>query len=126
MKFEEFNQRFPECKLRVVIHRDTQPKVRKTYCLTGVAPPINIRTFNNTIDAAYTAIVERVLLVKDETCNGMKRPPLPITHHFTKTLDYIVRHFKRTAPFCNPLTHRAYALSFQAPKQQLYLKAVTV
>jgi hypothetical protein len=91
--------------------------------LTGVAPPINIRTFNNTIDAAYTAIVERVLLVKDETCDGMKRPPLPITDHFTKTLDYIVRHFKRTAPFCNPLTHRAYALSFQAPKQQLYLKA---
>ncbi len=65
---------------------------------------------------------ERVFYVKKD--GKFVSPPRPGKDHFQSTLGPVTTYFKKTSRFCNPMEAEAFAMSYQAPKQKVYLRAV--
>jgi len=61
--------------------------------------------------------------VQDKQTMQFVPPPLPDKQHFEDSLFYIRNYFKKNSTFCNPMRHRDFAMSYQAPKQGTYLRA---
>jgi hypothetical protein len=98
-------------------------KQRKTYLLSNFSPDGKYAVYNNTIHCSERAVKERVFWVKEPLTNTFCSPPRPAPNHFAVTLENIYLLLKKNAVFCNPWTTKDFALSYQAPKRDIYLKA---
>lgn len=97
-------------------------KLRKTYLISKSSIDRQIAVYNNTLDCAEAAVKERVFFVKKD--GRFVAPPRPAKDHFMDTLAPVTSFFKKHAQFCIPMEAEAFALSYQAPKQKVYLRAV--
>lgn len=97
-------------------------KQRRTFLLSGFSPDGEYAVYNNTLHCAERAVKERVFFVKRE--NEFSPPPKPVNGHFGTTLSGVFKHLKKHALFSNPMEAEAFAMSYQAPKQKVYLRAV--
>lgn len=97
-------------------------KLRKTYLISKSSIDRKIAVYNNTLTCAERAVKERVFYVRKD--DKFVSPPRPGPNHFLETLAEVTEHFKRTYTFCTPMEAEAFALSYQAPKQKVYLRAV--
>jgi len=96
-------------------------KERKTYVTTGLSPYGDFATYNNTIDAAECAVKERVFYILED--GQFVPPPRPLVGYYTTLLEKQYAILKRHATFCNPWSTIDFALSYGAPKRDMYLRA---
>jgi len=97
-------------------------KQRKTYLISKSSIDRKFAVYNNTLHCAEQAVKERVFYVKKD--GKFVSPPRPRGSTFSTTLAPVTQYFKKHAPFCTPMEAEAFALSYQAPKQKVYLRAV--
>lgn len=108
----------------LLVQRNTgaTEKTRKSHILSGISPDGNYSVYNNTLNCSEKAVKERVFFVK----NGptFEAPPRPAPGLFKARLEGMYNRLKKNVKFSNPMSPEAFALSYQAPKQTVYLNAV--
>lgn len=107
--------------LLVVPTLGASEKQRRSYLLSGFSPDGKYAVYNNTLHCSEAAVKERVLFVK---ANGtFVSPPRPAPSHFSSVLSEITRLLKKNVIYGNPMSNKEFALSYQAPKKNVYLQA---
>jgi len=110
--------------LQVTYNVGTPEKQRKTFLLSDFSPDGKYAVYNNTVHCSERAVKERVFYVKDILQIGsFTTPPRPRPNHFASQLNDIHLLLKKNATFCNPWSTHDFALSYQAPKRDIYSKA---
>jgi len=107
--------------LKVTKTLGKQPRLRKSYRIGGISPPVNYAVYNNNIDTLERAIKERVFFVKRD--DGFHAPPQPDQLGFAR-LDAIKEKFKCTVRYSTPMTYQQFADSYQGRKRTIYTNAM--
>lgn len=107
--------------LKVIKTLGKQPRLRKSYRIGGISPPVNYAVYNNNIDTLERAIKERVFFVKDDT--GFHAPPQPDQLGFGR-LDDVKEKLKKMVRYSTPMSYQQFADSYQGRKRTIYTNAM--
>jgi len=89
--------------------------------VTGVSPPVHLRSFNNDINTLERAVKERVFFVKEK--GTFTSPPRPENGHFERTLRGVFNLFGKHLPKTAPLSRQQFVDSFRGRKRGVYQQA---
>jgi len=97
--------------------------MRKMARVSCISPPIELRGFNNNIDALERAVLERVFYVKNKNAEFVA-PPAPINGAFSYVMAPVKEMLVKFLPFSVPLSRRQFAETFRGRKRVIYNSAV--
>lgn len=93
-------------------------KVRKNYLVSGISPPVVLKTFSNTIQTLERAVKERVFFVKEK--GKFVSPPRPVPGHFEARLKSVKNALSHFLPKTAPLSRQQFVDTFRGRKRAMY------
>jgi len=110
--------------LKVTKRLGKATKARMTYLISGVNPKTSFLAYNSTIIGMERAIIERLLLIRED--GEWQTPPTPLPNLFDQRLRKFTELLDGYSTRNHPLELEAFANCYHGPRKVRYLKAAAV